>query len=133
MSLLSRFRPNGVIPANSRRTENDVATGARAVDTHFYTLAGEAVPLRHEAGVLGQDRRRVERQLALLAALNCYTKQLAILVVSNKTFTADPKVGGILKRTGARSVSNIDALCQLLAGKRQQCVRSIAGMQIHSC
>ena len=70
--------------------ENDVAAGARAVDTHFYALAGEAVPLRYEAGVLGQDRRRVDRQLALLAALNSYTKQLASLVVSNKTFTAEP-------------------------------------------
>ena len=112
--------------------ENDVAAGARAVDTHFYALAGEAVPLRYEAGVLGQGRRRVKRQLALLAALNSYTKQLANLVVSNKTFTADPEVGSLLKGTGARSVSNIDALCQLLAGKRQQSVRSIAGMQIHS-
>jgi Fusaric acid resistance protein-like len=112
--------------------QNDVAAGARAVDTHFYVLAGEAAPLRYEAGVLGQDRRRVERQLALLAAVNSYTKQLASLVVSNKTFTADPRVVSILKGTGARSVSNIDALCQLLAGKRQQCVRSTAGMQIHS-
>ena len=112
--------------------ENDVAAGARAVDTHFYALAGEAVPLRYEAGVLGQDRCRVERQLALLEAVNSYTKQLASLVVSNKTFTADPRVVSILKGTGARSVSNIDALCQLLAGKRQQCVRSTAGMQIHS-
>jgi Fusaric acid resistance protein-like len=112
--------------------ENDVAAGARAVDTHFYALAGEAVPLRYEAGVLGQDRRRVERQLALLAALNSYTKQLASLVVSNKSFTADPKVGSILRDAGARSVSNIDALCQLLAGKRQPSVRSIADMQIRS-
>jgi hypothetical protein len=112
--------------------ENDVAAGARAVDTHFYALAGEAVPLRYEAGVLGQDRRRVDGQLALLGALNSYTKQLASLVVSNKTFTPNPQVGSVLKGAGARSVSNIDALCQLLAGKRQQSVRSIADMQIHS-
>jgi hypothetical protein len=111
--------------------ENDVTAGARAVDTHFYALAGETDPLRYEAGLLGQDRRRVERQLALLAALNSYTKQLASLAISNKTFTADPKFGSILKGTGARSVSNIDALCRLLAGKRQQCVQSDADMQIH--
>ena len=112
--------------------ENDVAAGARAIDTHFYALADEAVPLRYEAVVLGQGQHRVNRQLALLAALNSYTKQLLSLVVSNKTFTADPEVGSLLKGAGAHSVSNIDALCQLLAGKRQQSVRSIADMQIRS-
>jgi hypothetical protein len=71
--------------------ENDVAAGARAVDTHFYALAGEAVPLRYEAGVLGQDRRRVERQLALMAALNSYTKQLA-----NRMYSEFPSVDGRL-------------------------------------
>jgi hypothetical protein len=112
--------------------ENDVAGRAGAIDNHFYALAGEAVPLRYEAGVLGQDRCRVGRQLALLTALNSSTKQLASLVVSNKSFTADPKIGSILKGAGARSVSNIDALCLLLAGKRQQSVQSIADMQMHS-
>ena len=46
--------------------------------------------------------------------------------------SSPPPRASILKGTGARSVSNIDALCQLLAGKRQQCVRSIVGMQIYS-
>ena len=112
--------------------ENDVAARARAIETHFYALAGEAAPLRYETGVLGQDRRRVGRQLALLTALNSYTRQLAGLVASNKSFTADPKIGSILKGAGARSVSNIDALCRLLTAKRQQSVQSIADMQMRS-
>ena len=49
--------------------ENDVAAGARALETHFHGFASEAVALRYEAGVLGRNRRRVDRQLALLAAL----------------------------------------------------------------
>jgi hypothetical protein len=74
----------------------------------------------------------VGRQLALLTSLHSYTKQLASLAVSSKSFTADPKIGSILKGAGARSVSNIDALCLLLAGKRQQSVQSISDMQMHS-
>ena len=112
--------------------ENDVAARARAIDTHFYALAGEVAPLRYEAGVLGQDRCRMGRQLALLTALHSYTKQLASLVVSNKSFTTDPKIGSILKGAEARSVSNIDALCRLLAGKRQQSVQQISDTQMDS-
>jgi len=112
--------------------ENDVAAGARAVETHFYTLAGEAAALRYETGLLGQDQRRVGRRLTLLTVVNSYTKQLAGHVAFNKPFAADPKIGSLLKSAGARSVSNIDALCKLLAGKQQQSVQSIADLQMHS-
>jgi hypothetical protein len=110
--------------------ENDVAAGARTIETHFHGLAGEAGALRYEAGVLRRKRRRVDRQLALLAALHSYTRQLASLAGPNRTFTTDATLERLLHEVGARSVSNVNALCGVLAGTHHQSVHATADVQI---
>jgi len=111
--------------------ENDLAAGAHAIETHFHGLASEVVALRYEAGVLQRNRHRLERQLALLAALHSSTRQLASLTVPNRrTFTTDPTLRRLFHEAATRTVGNVDALCRLLAGTPHQSVQAPAGVQI---